>query len=42
MRDEQVHLALSGIRLTDARTGVLLDLGDLAGVHVLSLIRHRY
>jgi hypothetical protein len=42
VRDERVELPLAGMRLTDARTGWPYDLGDLHGVHVLSLIRHRY
>jgi len=42
VRDERVKLPLAGIRLTDARTGRPCDLGHLRGVHVLSLVRHRY
>ncbi len=42
MRDETVHLPLAGIRLTDARSGEPLDLGELPDVAVLTLIRHRY
>lgn len=42
MRDERVHLPLAGLRLTDARTGEPFDLGELPGVVVLTLIRHRY
>lgn len=42
MRDERVQLPLTGIRLPDARSGELLDLGRLPGVAVLTLIRHRF
>lgn len=42
MREDTVHLPLGGIVLDDARGGAAVDLGSLAGVHVLSLIRHRY
>jgi hypothetical protein len=42
VRDELVALQLAGVRLADARTGEPYDLGDLRGVHVLSLVRHRY
>ncbi len=42
MREQIVELSLSGIRLPDARTGELLDLGALPGVRVLTLIRHRF
>lgn len=42
MREDTVHLPLRGVRLSDARSGALLDLGDLPGVQVLTLIRHRY
>lgn len=42
MRDEAVHLPLTGIRLADVRSGAPVDLGELSGVQVLSLIRHRY
>ena len=33
---------LAGLALPDSRTGGLVALGDLAGLHVLTLIRHRY
>jgi hypothetical protein len=42
VRDEKVHIPLAGIRLTDCRTDETVDLGDLAGVQVLTLVRHRY
>lgn len=42
MREEQVDLPLAGILVADARSGRPYDLGDLRGVHVLSLVRHRY
>lgn len=42
MRDELVDLPLRGVRLLDARSGGCVDLGALAGVHVLTLVRHRY
>lgn len=35
-------LDLAGLTLPDSRTGAAADLGGLAGVHVLTLIRHRY
>jgi hypothetical protein len=37
-----VRLPLAGVRLADARSATVLDLGTLRGVHVLTLIRHRY
>lgn len=33
---------LAGIALPDARTGATVGLGGLRGVHVLTLVRHRY
>lgn len=42
MRDETVHLPLTGTVLTDARTGAAVDLGDRRGRYLLSLIRHRF
>ena len=33
---------LAGLTLPDSRTGPAVELGGLAGVHVLTLIRHRY
>jgi hypothetical protein len=42
VREEHLRYALGGIGLTDARTGLAVDLGRLPGVQVLSLIRHRY
>ncbi|MGH3570243.1 MAG: hypothetical protein ACRDUW_00150 [Pseudonocardiaceae bacterium] len=42
MRDQHVRLPLAGIRLPDARTGEAVHLGALAGVGVLTLIRHRF
>ncbi len=35
-------IPLTGVALPDGRSGALLDLGSLGGVHVLTLIRHRY
>ncbi len=42
MHEDTVHLPLTGIRLPDARTGDPVHLGELTGVCVLTLIRHRY
>jgi hypothetical protein len=42
MRDERVHLPLAGLHPLDSHTREPCDLGALAGVHVLTLIRHRY
>lgn len=42
MRDRRTDIALDDIELTDARTGRPARPGDPAGVHVLTLIRHRY
>lgn len=42
MRDETVHLPLTGIRLTDVATGTPVDLGGWPGTAVLTLIRHRF
>lgn len=42
MRDEPVRLPLAGITPADARSGRPVDLGALRGVHVLTLLRHRY
>ena len=41
-RAEQVHVPLAGLVLVDARTGDTVDLGGLAGVHVMVLMRHRH
>jgi len=41
-RAEQVHVPLAGLVLVDARTGDAVDLGGLAGVHVMVLMRHRH
>lgn len=42
MRDTTTDLALDGVELTDAHTGEPVRPGDLAGVHVVTLIRHRF
>lgn len=42
MRDEKTDIPLEGIVLTDARTGEPVAIGALTGVHVLTLIRHRF
>lgn len=42
MRDQPVELSLAGIELPDVDTGAPVHLGALAGVWVLTLIRHRY
>jgi len=41
-RAEQVHVPLAGLMLVDARTDDTVDLGGLAGVHVMVLMRHRH
>ena len=33
---------LAGLSLPDSRTGAAVELSRLPGVHVLTLIRHRY
>lgn len=42
MREVEVDIPLTGLRLFDAGTGAAFGLGELRGVTVLSLIRHRY
>lgn len=42
MREEPTAVELSGIVLTDVRTGAPVDLGGLSGVQVVTLIRHRF
>jgi hypothetical protein len=42
MREVAARIPLGGIRLTDSRSGGLVDLGELTGVMVLIVIRHRY
>jgi hypothetical protein len=42
VRNERVRLPLRGLRLPDVRTGAPVDLGELPGVRVLTLIRHRF
>lgn len=42
MRDQHVKLPLAGIRLPDVASGAPVHLGALAGVWVLTLIRHRF
>lgn len=41
-RREQVIIPLAGIEVVDAATGTARDLGDLPGVHVMVLMRHRH
>ena len=41
-RTRHVDVDLRGIALQDGRSGQLHELGDVAGVQVLTLIRHRY
>ncbi|RZT83857.1 hypothetical protein EV383_0676 [Pseudonocardia sediminis] len=42
MRETATDLSTTGIRLPDAVTGAVVDLGDRRGVEVLTLIRHRF
>lgn len=42
MRDRTTDLALDGIELTDVRTGAPARPAGPAGVHVLTLVRHRH
>ena len=42
VRELPTDLPLAGVVLTDAATGAPVDLGRLAGVRVLTLIRHRF
>lgn len=42
MRELRTDLPLTGVVLTDVRTGDPVDLGRLGGVRVLTLIRHRF
>lgn len=42
MRDEAVQISLQDVELPDASNGRAVALGDLQGVQVLSLIRHRF
>ena len=39
---QDVTIPLAGIRLTDTATGQPVDLGNLDGVHVMVLMRHRH
>jgi hypothetical protein len=39
---EDLDLSLSGLAVTNAATGESCDLGDLRGVHVMVLMRHRH
>lgn len=41
-RDLSVSVPLHGRRVVDARSGDERDLGDLAGVHLMVLMRHRH
>lgn len=42
MRDVTTDLALDGIELTDAHTATPVRPAGLVGVHVVTLIRHRF
>ncbi len=42
MRELHIDTPLDGIVLTDVATGDPVDLGRLAGVRVVTLIRHRF
>ncbi|GAY11417.1 MAG: hypothetical protein ACT4RN_05425 [Pseudonocardia sp.] len=42
MRELTVDTPLEGVVLTDVSTGGPVDLGRLAGVTVVTLIRHRF
>ncbi|MGQ0574545.1 MAG: hypothetical protein ACT4RN_10115 [Pseudonocardia sp.] len=42
MREDRRALPLHQVTLPDARTGDPVALGDLAGVRVLTLLRHRH
>ena len=42
MRELPLDTPLDGIVLTDVAAGEPVDLGRLAGVRVLTLIRHRF
>lgn len=41
-RRERVTIPLAGIEVVDAATDAARDLGDLPGVHVMVLMRHRH
>lgn len=41
-RHRSVDVPLAGLTVTDARERGTLDLGDLRGVHVMVLMRHRH
>ena len=42
MREQHIDVPLDGVVLTDVSTGDPVDLRRLAGVRVLTLIRHRF
>jgi hypothetical protein len=42
VREQHIDTDLHAIVLTDVSTGSPVDLGDLPGVQVLTLIRHRF
>ena len=42
MREQHIDIPLDGVVLTDVFTGDPVELGRLAGVQVVTLIRHRY
>ncbi len=42
MRELHIDTPLDGIVLTDVSTGSPAELGRLAGVQVVTLIRHRF
>ncbi len=39
---ENVDVPLNGLTSTNAEEGTTCDLGNLAGVHVMVLMRHRH
>ena len=41
-RHRDTTIALSGLRVTDTADRSLTDLGDLTGVHLVVLMRHRH
>jgi hypothetical protein len=42
VHEDVTDIPLDGIDPTEVRTGARVDLGRLRGVHVLTLIRHRF
>jgi len=41
-RSQQIRVDLRGVMLPESRSRKPWDVGSQVGVHVLSLIRHRY